>query len=156
MDNSLKINDSDRMAISNEFLFLFCILWLYSVSNNNIRRVPIPSTNIIMGHDDCLHDLYDSYPTNFISQNRLESSLDDLAGYDPFSKSRRNPTQSHVITRMIPSIHRRVFIQRLTSKTDKDWSKHSHIPTSITTAQHLRFFPLPAVDMPRSQNWNQL
>ena len=32
-----------------------------------------------MGHDDFVHDLYDSYPRNFISQSHLEPLLDGLA-----------------------------------------------------------------------------
>lgn len=60
-----------------------------------------------MGHDNFLDDLYDSYPTYFISQSQLESPLDDLTGYAPFSQKTDSKS-------------------RLLSPTHKDWSSHSH------------------------------
>ena len=103
-----------------------------------------------MVHDDFLHDLYDSYPSNFISQNQLESSLDDLAGYDPFSKRnvskpRYYPTDSFYppsYPGITTSIHDSESSGPM-SHTNEDWSSHSHFvpsPDSSAASPYLSYF----------------
>ena len=100
-----------------------------------------------------LPDLYD-LNGNFISQNRLESPLDDLSGYDPLSKNDPKP-RYHLNDSLYAStypctttpIHDRRNCRPL-SHTNKTWSSHSHFsdlspPESPTTPPYLSYIGEP-------------
>ena len=118
--------------------------------------------NAIMDHSDqFLPDFYDpSYPNgNFIGQNHLESPLDDLAGFEPFSKKKEskphyfpnNPSYAATYPPTTTFIHGR---QPSRPWSQGHWSSHSFgaldsptVPTNIAfTSQAPPASQLPLFD----------
>ena len=83
--------------------------------------------------------------SNFISQNRLESPLDDLAGYDPLSNN--DPKPRHHQNDSLYPIHDRRSSRPL-SHTNKGWSSHPQFgvlspPDSPVTPPYLSYIGEP-------------
>ena len=88
-----------------------------------------------------LPDHYD----NFISQHRLNSPLDDLAGYDPLANN--DPKPRHRKNDSLYPIHDRQTSRPL-SHSNKSWSSHSHFgalspPDSPAASPYLSYIGEP-------------